>query len=424
MAIAVLFGSFLALIFLGMPIGYAIGLATLLGVAVDPIVPFTTLTQNCVTGVDSFPLMAVPFFMLAGNLMSCGGIAERIVHLCDVLFGRFSGGLSIVTIVACMFYAALSGSAVATTTGVGAFMIPSMADRGYDKGFAASVTAAAGSIGVIIPPSIPFVIYGVTVNCSIGDLFKAGVLPGVAMGVALIIMSVIYSKKHGYGGDKTHYTLKEVWRAFYRAIFALMMPVIILGGIYSGIFTPTESAVVACVYCIIISGFVYREMSLKGFYDTMRETVCVNGLSTFMVGMSMAFAVYLNVEQIPATIAAWMLGITSNKILLLIMINIFLLVVGCLIDNIPATIILAPILLPIVTQVGMDPVTFGIMLTMNLAIGFVTPPYGINIFVASAISHVSMGKMMKTTVLCLISLLIVLALVTYWPAFTLCFIGG
>lgn len=423
MAIAILFGSFIALIFLGMPIGYAIGLSTMLSVLTDPIVPFTTLTQNCITGVDSFPLMAVPFFMLAGNLMTCGGIAERIVHLCDVIFGRLTGGLAVVTVVACMFYAALSGSAVATTTGVGAFMIPSMAERGYNKSFAASVTAAAGSIGVIIPPSIPFVIYGVAVNCSIGDLFIAGVMPGIAMGVALIIMSIIYCKKHGYGGDKTHYGLKGLWKAFYRAIFALLMPIIILGGIYTGIFTPTESACVACVYCIIISVLVYREMSLKALYDAFNETMCVNGLSTFMVGMSMAFAVYLNVENIPATIADWMLGITDNKILLLIMINIFLLVVGCLVDNIPATIILAPILLPIVESVGMDPVQFGIMLTMNLAIGFVTPPYGINIFVASAISHIPMMKMMRTTVMCLITLLIVLMLVTYWPWFTMVFIS-
>lgn len=423
MAIAILFGSFIGLIVLGMPIGYAIGLATMLGVLADPIVPFTTLTQNCITGVDSFPLMAVPFFMLAGNLMTCGGIAERIVHLCDVLFGRLTGGLAIVTVVACMFYAALSGSAVATTTGVGAFMIPSMAERGYNKSFAASVTAAAGSIGVIIPPSIPFVIYGVAVNCSIGDLFIAGVMPGIAMGVALIIMSIIYCKKHGYGGDKTHYGLKGLWRAFYRAIFALLMPIIILGGIYSGIFTPTESACVACVYCIIISVLVYREMNLKALYDAFNETMCVNGLSTYMVGMSMAFAVYLNIENIPATIADWMLSITDNKILLLIMINIFLLIVGSLIDNIPATIILAPILLPIVQSVGMDPVQFGIMLTMNLAIGFVTPPYGINLFVASAISNIPMMKMMRTTLMCIVALLVVLILVTYWPWFTMVFIS-
>lgn len=419
MTVALLFGSFLLLIALGMPIGYAIGLATLITILSDPIIALNTIAQTSITGVDSFPLMAVPFFMLAGNMMSCGGISERIIHLCECLFGRLSGGLSIVTIVACMFYAALSGSAVATTSGIGSFMIPAMDERGYDRGFAASITAAAGSIGVIIPPSIPFVIYGVSVNCSIGDLFIAGFLPGIMMGVALIIMSLIYCKKKGYGGDGHKVTGKDIWVAFKRSILALLMPVIILGGIYTGIFTPTESAVVACVYCILVSCLVYREMKLKDLYKAFVDTMVVNGITTFMVGLSMGFAVLLNLKGIPATIADFMLGITDNKILILLMINIFLLIVGSMIDNIPATIILAPILLPIVTQVGMDPITFGIMLTMNLAIGFVTPPYGINLFVASAISKVPMLSMMRTTIWCLISLLIVLMLVTYVPAFTL-----
>lgn len=419
MTVALLFGSFLLLIALGMPIGYAIGLATLITILSDPIIALNTIAQTSITGVDSFPLMAVPFFMLAGNMMSCGGISERIIHLCECLFGRLSGGLSIVTIVACMFYAALSGSAVATTSGIGSFMIPAMDERGYDRGFAASITAAAGSIGVIIPPSIPFVIYGVSVNCSIGDLFIAGFLPGIMMGVALIIMSLIYCKKKGYGGDGNKVTGKDIWVAFKRSILALLMPVIILGGIYTGIFTPTESAVVACVYCILVSCLVYREMKLKDLYNAFVDTMVVNGITTFMVGLSMGFAVLLNLKGIPATIADFMLGITDNKILILLMINIFLLIVGSMIDNIPATIILAPILLPIVTQVGMDPITFGIMLTMNLAIGFVTPPYGINLFVASAISKVPMLSMMRTTIWCLISLLIVLMLVTYVPAFTL-----
>ena len=419
MTVALLFGSFILLIALGMPIGYAIGLATLITILSDPIIALNTIAQTSITGVDSFPLMAVPFFMLAGNMMSCGGISERIIHLCECLFGRLSGGLSIVTIVACMFYAALSGSAVATTSGIGSFMIPAMDERGYDRGFAASITAAAGSIGVIIPPSIPFVIYGVSVNCSIGDLFIAGFLPGIMMGVALIIMSLIYCKKKGYGGDGHKVTGKDIWVAFKRSILALLMPVIILGGIYTGIFTPTESAVVACVYCILVSCLVYREMKLKDLYKAFVDTMVVNGITTFMVGLSMGFAVLLNLKGIPATIADFMLGITDNKILILLMINIFLLIVGSMIDNIPATIILAPILLPIVTQVGMDPITFGIMLTMNLAIGFVTPPYGINLFVASAISKVPMLSMMRTTIWCLISLLIVLMLVTYVPAFTL-----
>lgn len=422
MEIGVLFGVFFVLLILGVPIGYAIGVATLAGVLYTGNLPLVAIAQNAITGVDSFPLMAVPFFMLAGNLMSTGGIAKRLIDFANVLFGKITGGLSIVTTVACMFYAALSGSAIATTSGVGAFMIPAMEKEGYDKGFAASIAAAAGSIGVIIPPSIPFVIYGVTVGASIGDLFIAGILPGIMMGIALIVVCYIYSKKHGYVGTSQKYTLKDVWVAFKNAILALFMPVIILGGIYSGIFTPTESAVVAVVYCIIISVFVYKEMSLKELFEAFDSTIMINGITTFMVALSTAFALYLNIEQVPAAIAGWLLGVTSNEIAILLLINLFLLVVGCMIDNIPATIILAPIFLPIVTSLGMSPITFGVMLTMNLAIGFVTPPYGINLFVASAIADISIGRMMRSTLWCILALLVVLLLITFVPFLTTCFL--
>lgn len=418
----ILFGAFFILMLMSVPIGYAIGIATLIGILTSSDLPLVSIAQNSITGVDSFPLMAVPFFMLAGNLMSTGGIAKRLVDFANVLFGKITGGLAIVTTVSCMFYAALSGSAIATTSGVGSFMIPAMEKQGYDKGFAASLSAAAGSIGVIIPPSIPFVIYGVTVGSSIGDLFIAGIIPGIMMGVALIVVSYFYSKVHGYEAIKREeeITAKDVWMSFINAFWALLMPVIILGGIYSGIFTPTESAVVAVVYCIFISMFVYKEMKFKDVYEAFRTTMVVNGMTTFMVAFSTVFAVYLNIQHIPSLIASWLLAITSNEILLLLLINIFLLFVGCFIDNIPATIILAPILLPVVTSLGMSTTTFGIMLTMNLAIGFVTPPYGINLFVASAIAEVSIGRMLKSTLVCLFALLAVLMLITYVPWFTQC----
>ncbi|MDD2568149.1 MAG: TRAP transporter large permease [Clostridia bacterium] len=418
----ILFGAFFILMLLSVPIGYAIGIATLIGILTTSSLPLIAIIQNSITGVDSFPLMAVPFFMLAGNLMSTGGIAKRIVDFANILFGKITGGLAIVSTVSCMFYAALSGSAIATTSGVGSFMIPAMEKHGYDKGFAASITAAAGSIGVIIPPSIPFVIYGVTVQSSIGDLFIAGVIPGIMMGIALIIVAYFYSKAHGYKAIKFEkkITFKDVWKSFIDAFWALLMPVIILGGIYAGIFTPTESAVTAVVYCVIISVFVYKEMKFVDLYKAFRTTIVINGITTFMVAFSTVFAVYLNVAHIPGLIADWLLGVTSSPILLLLMINVFLLFVGCFIDNIPATIILAPILLPVVTTLGMSPTTFGIMLTMNLAIGFVTPPYGINLFVASAIADISIGRMLRSTLVCLFALLAVLMLVTYVPWFTQC----
>lgn len=417
----VLFASFFILLFLTVPIGYSIGIATLIAIVTcgDGTIPLLMITQKAITGCDSFPLMAVPFFMLAGNLMSGGGIAKRMLDFFDTFMGFITGGLSMVTTITCMFFAAISGSAIATTSAVGSFMIPAMKDKGYDEGFSASICAAAGTIGVIIPPSVPFVIYGVATGTSITDLFKAGVVPGIAMGVALMIVCYIMSKKYGFKGESKKFSLKAVWHSFWHAIWALLSPVIILGGIYSGYFTPTEAAVISVVYSFIVGRFVYRELDNKSAYKALRDTIVVNGSTTFMVGLSSAFAAYLSLTGIPRTLANTMLGITDNKYILLILINVFLLIVGCLVDNIPATIILAPILLPVVEALGMSPITFGIMLTMNLAIGFCTPPYGIDLFVASAISGVSIGKMMKFMLWFIFALLVVLMLVTYWPAFTL-----
>ena len=417
----VLFASFFILLFLTVPIGYSIGIATLIAIVTcgDGTIPLLMITQKAITGCDSFPLMAVPFFMLAGNLMSGGGIAKRMLDFFDTFMGFIAGGLSMVTTITCMFFAAISGSAIATTSAVGSFMIPAMKDKGYDEGFSASICAAAGTIGVIIPPSVPFVIYGVATGTSITDLFKAGVVPGIAMGVALMIVCYVMSKKYGFKGESKQFSLKAVWHSFWHAIWALLSPVIILGGIYSGYFTPTEAAVISVVYSFIVGRFVYKELDNKSAYKALRDTIVVNGSTTFMVGLSSAFAAYLSLTGIPRTLANTMLGITDNKYILLILINIFLLIVGCLVDNIPATIILAPILLPVVEALGMSPITFGIMLTMNLAIGFCTPPYGIDLFVASAISGVSIGKMMKFMLWFIFALLVVLMLVTYWEPFTL-----
>lgn len=421
MDILILFGTFIILVVLTVPIGYAIGIATLVTLVAYPSVPLALITQNAITGVDSFPLMAIPFFILAGNLMSSGGVARRIVDFCDTLLGWVTGGLGIVTTLACMIFAAISGSAMATTSAIGGFMIPEMEKRGYDKAYSASLAASAGTIGVIIPPSIPFVIYAVVVGESISDLFIAGVLPGILMGVALMIVNVIVAKKKGYqaAGSRRRPTLRDVWVSFKDAFFALMTPVIILGGIYSGAFTPTESAVVAVVYCVIVSVFVYKEFSLKDVYKNLYDSINVNGMTTFMVGFSMAFAAYLTMEKIPTRIAMALLSLTESKVLLLLLINLLLLFVGCLIDNIPATIILSPILLPIVKSFGMDPVQFGIMLTMNLAIGFVTPPYGIDLFVASAISKEPMSRMIKPTLRFILALLVVLMLVTFCEPLTM-----
>ncbi|MEM5769564.1 MAG: TRAP transporter large permease, partial [Bacillota bacterium] len=367
-------------------------------------------------------LLALPLFVLSGNLMSTGSIARRLLDLCDCLLGWLTGGLAMVCTVTCMFFAAISGSAVATTCAVGTFLIPRMTNRGYDKGFAGAITASAGSIGVIIPPSIPFVLYGCVAKVSIGDLFVAGFLPGIMMGAALMITSYFYCKKNGWKGEPGKYTAEDTWNCFKDAFWAILMPVIILGGIYSGIFTPTECAGVACVYCLVVSCFVYRDLDLKGVLKAMKDTVGIGCVALYLMGFSQVFANVLALERIPELLANAVLGITSNRILLLLIINVFLLIIGCFIDNIPATIILTPILLPIAKSAGVDPVSFGIIMTMNLAIGFITPPYGIDLFMAMQVGGIKMGEMLKPVLYMIGALLVVLLSITYIPALTLCFL--
>ena len=423
MDVITLFLIFFILLMLSVPIGYAIGIATLITLISFSNIPITMIAQNAVAGVDSFPLLAIPFFMLAGNLMSSGGIAKRLVDFFESIIGHITGGLGMVTVVVCMFFAAISGSAVATVSAVGAFMIPEMVKHGYSKSFSAALTAAAGTIGVIIPPSVPFVIYGVVSGSSITELFTAGFLPGILMGVALIIICYIVSKKNGYKGTDKKISLKDILISFKKAFWAILSPVIILGGIYSGKFTPTEAAVISVVYSFVVGIFIYKELDFKGAYTAFKDAIVVNGATTFMVGLSTAFAALLTMEQIPAKIASFILSISNNSFIVLLLINIFLLLVGMFIDNIPATIILTPILLPIAISFGMSPITFGIMLTMNLAIGFCTPPYGIDLFVASAISKVGMDEISKQILKMIVGLIIVLLLVTYIKPVTTIFLN-
>lgn len=417
-----LFGLFLILLMLSVPIGYAIGMVTLVTMLEFTSMPTLMIAQNSIAGVDSFPLLTIPFFMLAGNLMSGGGIAKRLVDFFECFIGHITGGLGMVTIVVCMFFAAISGSAVATVSAVGAFMIPQMVEHGYSKPFSAALTAAAGTIGVIIPPSVPFVIYGVVSGASITNLFTAGFLPGVLMGVALMLVCYLVSKKRGYRGSTEKASFRKIVHTFRDAIWAILSPVIILGGIYSGKFTPTEAAVVSVVYSYLVGRFVYKELDAATIYKSLKDAIVINGATTFMVGLSTAFAALLTMEQIPLKIAAFITGISSNGIIILMMVNLFLLIVGMFIDNIPATIILTPILLPICKKFGMSPVTFGIMLTMNLAIGFCTPPYGINLFVATAISKVKMEALSRELIFLIGALLAVLLSVTYIPAVTTVFL--
>jgi C4-dicarboxylate transporter DctM subunit len=417
MNIAILFAILFVCVSLSVPIGVSLGLATVVTIATTSNIPTIMVNQNAFAGLDSFPLMAIPFFMLAGNLMAVGGIARRIVKMCDLLVGKITGGVGMATVAACMFFAAISGSGPATVSAMGAIMLPEMEKRGYSKDFAAGLTATAGTIGVIIPPSIPFVIYGVVASASIGELFIAGIIPGILIGAALMAVCFAISWKRGYKG-MTSNDLK-FWPVFKDSIWALITPIIILGGIYGGIFTPTEAAVVGIVYSLAVGTLVYKELSWKSFIAAIRATADLNGLTGFAIGFSMAFASYLAMEQIPTRVALALTGAITNNVLLMVVILFVLLVVGLFVDNISSCLILTPVFLPIVKSMGMNPVQFGVVMTTALAIGFVTPPYGANLFVATAISGVSIERIAKAAFPFLIAMLVCLLLITFFPMFTM-----
>ncbi|WP_019240461.1 MULTISPECIES: TRAP transporter large permease [Bacillus] len=417
MTVAVLFISLFVFLLIGVPIAIALGASALLTIYFTTTLPLTIMTQKAFTALDSFPLLAIPFFMLAGILMGKGGVSKRLLTLATMLVGWMVGGLAMVTVVTCMFFAAISGSGPATVAAIGSFMIPSMKEKKYDEGFAAAITAAAGSIGVIIPPSIPFVMYGVIGGVSVGGMFLAGILPGILIGIGLMAVSFIISKKKNYKPETTvNYSFKEVLKALWDAKWALMIPVIILGGIYGGIFSPTEAAVVAVVYGTIIGIFVHKEMTIKDIYECIREATVINATTMIIVGLSISFAYIMTLEQIPNSIASFITDLSSNPIVILIVINIFLLVVGMFIDTISALVVLTPILLPIVTAVGVDPIHFGVILVANLAIGFITPPLGVNLFVASSVSGVRIERIVVGILPFLLSMLITLLIITFIPA--------
>lgn len=424
MTITILFGSLFLLILLSVPIGIAIGISSMLTIFIVGTVDISMLIQKLFTSLDSFPLLAIPLFMFAGLLMGKGGISDRILTLANQLVGWLAGGLAMVTIVASTFFAALSGSGPATVAAIGSFMIPEMKREKYDAGFAAALTAAAGSIGVLIPPSIPFILYGIIAGVSIGDLFRAGIIPGLLIGIVLTIYSYFKIKKEGnhLTHKRTKYSFGDFIKALWDAKWALLAPVIVLGGIYKGIFTPTEAAVIAIVYSLIIGIFVYKDLKLDSILESLDETINLTGATMYMIGTSIAFAYLLSIERIPITIAEGLLSITSNAVLILLLINLFLLIVGAFVDTIPALAMLTPILLPIAISIGVDPVHFGVIMVMNLALGFVTPPFGINLFIASSVGKVPLERMFKTMTPIIMVMIVALLLVTFIPALSLVFV--
>lgn len=419
MTTAILFGSFSLFVILSVPIGIALGLATLIALLFTGVIPIDFLVMGLITAADSFPLLAVPFFILAGEIMGRGGISERLYNVAEAMVGNRTGGFAIATIITCMFFAAISGSGPATVAAIGSIMIPTMVRQGYDKKFAAAVVATAGSIGVIIPPSIPMVIYGVVGSVSIGDMFVAGIIPGILVGIALMIYAYIYSRKHGYTGSDEKTSIKKIAKAVGKAKWSLLIPVIILGGIYGGIFTPTEAAVIAVVYGLFVGLVLYKQLTIKELPSLFINASLTTATILIIVGTATAFGRLLTMEQIPTQIAQWMLSISENQIVIMLLITILLLLVGCFMDTLAAIIILTPILLPIAIDIGYNPIHFGITMVVNLAIGFITPPVGVNLFVASGISGLPMEEIAKAVWPFFIAMLLTLIIIILVPQFSL-----
>lgn len=419
MDIALLLGLLVFFLALSVPIGIALGLSTAITLVLTSPIPLTMMAQSCFTGLDSFPLLAIPFFMLAGSLMGYGGISKRLVAFAESMVNFMIGGLAMVTIVSCMFFAAISGSGPATVSAIGSFMIPSMKDKKYPGPFAAALTAASGSIGVIIPPSIPFVIYCVISGASVGELFVAGIIPGIIVGLSLIGVSYIIAKNENFAKPEINFSWHILFKNFKDAIWALMVPVIILGGIYGGVFTPTEAAVVGSVYALFVGKFVYRELNYKTIKMAFMDTLIINGATSFILGLSISFATYLTMENIPIKIGSWIISVSGSPVVILLLINAMLLAVGCFVDNISSMIVLTPIFLPVMTKIGIDPIHFGLFMTVALAIGFVSPPYGANLFVASAVSGEKISEISKRILPFIAIMILDLLLFTFIPGLSM-----
>lgn len=419
MVAAVLFLSLVVALIINMPVGIAIGASSLCAILADGRISSLYIVQQLVTSTDSFPLMAIPLFILAGELMGAGGVSKRLLNVCNVFLGRFTGGLATVTVVLCMFFAAVSGSGPATVAAIGSMVVPTMLEKGYSKSFTLALIATAGSIGVIIPPSIPMVIYGVSTSTSISSMFMAGFVPGILIGLSLILMSYIYCKKNGWKGEEKRYTAKEKLAAVWDAKWAIINPIIILGGIYAGIFTPTEAAAVAAVYAFICGAFIYRELNLKDIFSTIGNACNTTGTTMVIIGCATAFTRILTIEKIPGVITSTITGMTDNKVVILLLILVLLLIVGCFMDTTPAMMVLSPILLPIAVQFGVNPIHFGIIMVVSLAIGFITPPLGINLFVAARVGRSNLETVVSGIVKFIIIMIVDLLLITFIPAISM-----
>ncbi|ADO81872.1 TRAP transporter large permease [Ilyobacter polytropus] len=414
MIILALFTVFL----LGFPIAFSLGMVSLGQILINDF-PVLVVIQRMFTGADSIALTAIPLFILSGGLMYKGGMSKRIVNFADLLLGHFPSGLAMVSILACMFFAAITGSAIAATAAIGGIMIPLMVEKGYDKKFCTPLVACGGSIGPIIPPSIPLLIFGVMANVSVAKLFLGGFLPGLLMGAGLMGYSYVVGKNRGYIGRETKAPSNEVFKAAKDALLALLMPIIIIGGIMSGLFTPTESGTIAVFYALGVGMFVYRELTLSDLWEALRDCAKSTGQVLVVVAFASLFTWVITVNNIPQEVGAYLSAAIGNKYVLLLVINVILLIAGTFIDTTSAVVIFTPLFLPLAKSFGIDLIHFGLIMAVNLTIGMCTPPLGVCLFVSGSVAKVSLKEQFKDLMPMLVVLLTVLMIVTYIPEIVL-----
>ena len=426
MSAVAVFILFVICLVIAIPVSISLGIVAVLPGAFDP--SFTAsasyVIRSMLGGIDSFPLLAVPMFVLAGILMAHGKISQKLFDVFVYFIGKRTAGIPCAVIITCLFYGAISGSAPATVAAVGSMTIPLLIELGYKKDFATAIVAVAGGLGVIIPPSIPFIMYAMATGESVSDLFLAGIVPGLMIGALLMFYAYYHCRRYGEDKEKIDAKVTELREKGFLnilkdSIWALISPVIVLGCIYAGIASPTEAAVISVFYALFVSLFIYKSIKVKEIWGIMVEAMKTYAPILFILATSTAFSRVLTLMQVPQTVSAWILAHFSNEIVLLIIINIFLLIVGMVMDTTPAILILSPILLPIVQSIGMDPIHFGVVMIVNLAIGFVTPPIGVNLFVASSLTDVPVMHIAKKAMPMIGYFLLALLLLTFIPAISL-----
>ncbi|MBR1814712.1 MAG: TRAP transporter large permease [Lachnospiraceae bacterium] len=420
--IAMLFGSFFVMLLIGVPISAGIGIASIATILISGEMSFQDFAlisaQRCFSGIDSFPLLALPFFSLGGNIMNKGGIAKRLVALAHLLVGRIPGYLAATNVLANMFFGAVSGSSVAAASAMGSIMNPLEKDAGYDESYSAAVNICSAPTGILIPPSGPLILYSITAGgVSVAALFMGGYVPGILMGLCVGALAIFIAKKKGYTGSDEK-SDKPAWRIWVDAIPSLLAVIIVMGGILTGKFTATEAGVVLCLYCLVLS-ILYREITFKSFYDLLADTMVSSSTILFLIAASSIMSFVMSYAGIPKAISDGIMGVSSNRYVLLLIMNLFLLVMGCFLDLTPAVLIFTPIFLPITRAIGMSDVQFGVMLIMNLGIGSVTPPVGSCLFVGCGVAKVSIASVTKYIIPLFCAMVVSLLLCTYIPPLVL-----